>query len=616
MPTRFASVPDGTRAPEARILRAQHRIILTGQSELLFAMVPELVPLASPLDGAQSLPYGTLVWLFAAGLVAPLHALPDDSHYHKWAVDAACIGRAFECLVGTYGLDVSPCSMSVARARIMRSSSAARSGPPVAAHASLMLHAAEGDWYETQQGLPHDEDGNAVVLAVPLAHPPCALLVRIEDLVDEGGTLATFGLLEAVCGSRMLISERAAASSFGILFGMLGEKTFPGVGAVAGTLRETPAMGPELGRLARGALPDPMVARFSSGTPAVVEIADRLARAAAAYAGPARSASGVDLVTALGHLPTHAAIMCAGTPVTAVEAYRYVAQLDRALGHDGSALTLPRLIVNDGELEFLRPRLESDEVVADTDARIAFVMTVLRESREESAATTRTTSSDLASGQPLGYSKMYEAELRGKKNDPAFVDACAKLEARLHSGGPTNDPLQIIRSIFGGDEIVFLHALLGKKKKVAGLPIVELIFSKLHVAQGGAYAGAVAYAAFLPPPVAGVPKPHPPTMHKLWVEHGLHQNYDYDYVNGLLFAIVARATGTAPSEVCPQEEVFGRVTDLQALIVPLETYLDGYGFTDHEHGVAKLFSKAIGAPSPRALCSSYAGCGACTSRPG
>ena len=181
----------------------------------------------------------------------------------------------------------------------------------------------------------------------------------------------------------MLLADRVAASSFAILFGMLGEKSFPGVGAVAGTLRATPAMGPELGRLARGALPDPMVARLSSGTPAVVEVADRLARAAAAYTGPARSASGPDLVTALGHLPTHAAIMCVGTPVTAVEAYRYVAQLDRALGHDGSALTLPRtlprLIVNDGELEFLCPRLVSDEIESDTDARIAFVMSVLRE---------------------------------------------------------------------------------------------------------------------------------------------------------------------------------------------------------------------------------------------
>ena len=592
MPTRFASVPDATRAPEARILRAQHRIILSGKSELILAMVPELVPLASTLEGAQSLPYVDLVWLFAPAIVAPLHALPEQSHYHRWAIDAACIGRAFECLVGKYGLDVTPCSASVARARLMRVSSAARSGPSHEAQADLMLHEAEGDWYETQQGLPHDGDGNPVALTDPAADPPCSLLLKIEDLIDEGGTLATFGLLEAVCGGRMLLGDRVAASSFSILFGMLGEKSFPGLGAVAGTLRETPAMGPELGRLAKGALPDPMVARISSGTPAIVEIADRLARAAAASTGPARSASGPDLVTALGHLPTHAAIMCVGTPVTAVEAYRYVAQLDRALGHDGSALTLPRLIVNDGELEFLLPRLVSDEIESDTDTRIAFVMTVLRETREELATTARTTSGD-ASGQPLGYSKMYEVELRKKKNDPSFVGACTMLEARLQAGGPKNDPLQIIRSIFGGDETVFVHALLGKKKKVAGMPVVELIFSKLHVAQGGAYAGAVAYAAFLPPPVVGVPKPHPPTMLKLWTEHGLNQNFDYDYVNGLLFAVVARATGTEPSEVCPQAEVFGRVTDLQALIVPLETYLDGYGFTDHEHGVAKLFSKAI-----------------------
>ena len=75
-----------------------------------------------------------------------------------------------------YGLDVTPCSMSVARARLMRVSSAARSGPSDATQADLMLHEAEGDWYETQQALPHDADGNPVALTDPAAHPACALL--------------------------------------------------------------------------------------------------------------------------------------------------------------------------------------------------------------------------------------------------------------------------------------------------------------------------------------------------------------------------------------------------------------------------------------------------------
>ena len=47
----------------------------------------------------------------------------------------------------------------------------------------------------------------------------------------------------------------------------------------------------------------------------------------------------------------------------------------------------------------------------------------------------------------------------------------------------------------------------------------------------------------------------------------------------------AEAAGREPPAGRDKSERFGRLADLQALISPMEIFLDGLGFTDREHGV-------------------------------
>ena len=88
------------------------------------------------------------------------------------------------------------------------------------------------------------------------------------------------------------------------------------------------------------------------------------------------------------------------------------------------------------------------------------------------------------SGPAMGYPSAYRLEARVKFNSGEFLAKVQELE-NLRAPNPAQNraashPFVIITRVLQMREIVFLHALTGKKKMLPGVPIVEYIYTELR----------------------------------------------------------------------------------------------------------------------------------------
>jgi hypothetical protein len=166
MPMHFAPVPPGVLGDDLREARGGHSVHLRGESLALLEMVPELaavaVDAAPPNVNTKVVPYGKVSWIISPTLIADREDLPLQPLVFRHVVEPLRLGIAFEVLRGTHGLDTTPCSMSVARARLAKLAKSARLIDPVP------FTVPADEWYRVQLA----PVGGAPMPAVPAVLAP------------------------------------------------------------------------------------------------------------------------------------------------------------------------------------------------------------------------------------------------------------------------------------------------------------------------------------------------------------------------------------------------------------------------------------------------------------
>jgi hypothetical protein len=100
------------------VARAGHPITASGPSTALVNMIPEWRAVAGPVANTFIFAFTQIYWLLLA-IIRPDAALPAATNLVGFMIHVQRLGFAFETLVAA-GLDMSPCSASVARKRIRR----------------------------------------------------------------------------------------------------------------------------------------------------------------------------------------------------------------------------------------------------------------------------------------------------------------------------------------------------------------------------------------------------------------------------------------------------------------------------------------------------------------
>ena len=93
-----------------------------------------------------------------------------------------------------------------------------------------------------------------------------------------------------------------------------------------------------------------------------------------------------------------------------------------------------------------------------------------------------------------GYNRVYDHDLRVKLNSAAFLAASNVINVLVASGA---HPFNIITAVFRSCEIIFWHAILGRKDVVPLVPLVAVIAQTLRP-HGPTWLGHVAMRAILP----------------------------------------------------------------------------------------------------------------------
>ena len=249
MPASFLPVPPGAAGNALINLRGPHAVLLTGDTLWVLDLVPELramsVAAAPPLDGSV-VPYPAWSWLGLPVLKPDFDDLPLQPWLWSFVVDAQRLGFGIDACKPYVSL--SPCSMSVARARF-------KTALPVAFHVDPSpFTVGVADWYATERPLP----------GTPAGFPQAALSLRIQDVIDNDGTLEPLGVLEPLVAPRLRVADRGLALNFGRAFLVLADNSFTGLpAAVAGaaTVEETSN---EYGRILKAAVPDSMYLKHST----------------------------------------------------------------------------------------------------------------------------------------------------------------------------------------------------------------------------------------------------------------------------------------------------------------------------------------------------------------
>ena len=113
MPFSWANIaglgPDALRAA-----RAQHPVFLTGTCLVLETVVPEFIAIAHA-NNSREYTFRQIYWLFM-GVIHPGDDIPPAQLFYCCMIHVARLGTAFEDMLAN-GLDTTPCTPSVARAR-------------------------------------------------------------------------------------------------------------------------------------------------------------------------------------------------------------------------------------------------------------------------------------------------------------------------------------------------------------------------------------------------------------------------------------------------------------------------------------------------------------------
>ena len=202
MPLDFLPQP-GIGVMQARVNRGDHAVDATGPCMSLQTMVPSITAV-QVANGMLRYPLVFIYWLLLP-IIRPGADVPDATLLADFVLHVARLGVAFErCILG--GLDTSPCTPSVARAR------SKKIGLRLVAIDPGPFSAMFADWYPT---VPTPPVGG---VAQPVAQPAEAAVALLLWMVGGDGSFEPLADAEAVALPRILPGERVAGCGFDFLF--------------------------------------------------------------------------------------------------------------------------------------------------------------------------------------------------------------------------------------------------------------------------------------------------------------------------------------------------------------------------------------------------------------
>ena len=501
MPLDFLPQP-GIAMMQARVNRADHAVDASGPCMSLQAMVPSIAP-AQLANGLLRYPLVFIYWLLLP-IIRPGADVPGATPLADFVLHVARLGVAFErCILG--GLDTSPCTPSVARARIKKL------GLRLVASDPGPFTAVFADWYPT---VPTPPAGG---VAQPGAHPPEAAEALLLWLVGGDGSFEPLADAEAVILPRILPAERVAGCGFDFLFA-------PATAAVNATLPAALiALVPVVDR-SKSAVDhfiamatDPMLTDLENSGPARIAHMRRMTIRETLNAG--------NVAVALPHLNVLRLAIEPGA-TNNVEALRLLGEIERAV-FGKVTLDLASVCATNHELQFLEPRMQQPDVQGmPSSDRVALLLgehetAVARERASVQSGRGASapvggggagggggTGGSAVAGLKTGYPAAYSQELRVKLNSAAFQATNAAISRLCFGvaagpGGipaavPSEHPYVIITAIFRSREVIFWHALMGYKTMLPGVPLVKHISTRIAV-HGAAWLGDLACRCILPP---------------------------------------------------------------------------------------------------------------------
>ena len=497
MPLAFEDTP-GLAGRRRLLARRDHDVYATGPSVALARMIPAFQA-ARNADGSFVFELRQILWLLLV-IIRPGDDIPIDTLLKDAIVHVNRLGVALERLIACQ-LDLSPCSPSVARARIKLLGMAQSMIDPsyfTAAHADLYATLADRVLGHT---VPEEADA-----------------ARLLSMVASDGTFQRLADAEVVISPRIDDSDRVAGCGLDFYFTGAREPTFQGMPL------------PLVNALAASERAIQIIDFVSAHTPEGMLVVFRdLAGSRAAFIRSLVSAGAIDastIVGALEHLPFFASLITTDTlgPV----ALRLAGQVVRA--EMGTSDVNPgTLSTSDIRLRYLIDRVKE---LANQPVELR-VNTVLREHASSRASAAGgggvaggpgggSAATD-AGGDPgpptpsagLGYPKIFDEGLREKLNSAAFRTRVAKITAQRDGGGPEAHPFRLIKSIFQSQEILLWHPLLGYKEHLPAVDLVSWIATELSI-HGPAFLGDLCVRTMLPPFPAGTPAVVPPMLDAEW----------------------------------------------------------------------------------------------------
>ena len=488
MPLTFDTIP-GVAGAALVAARAAHDVTATGPSAVLATMIPEFA--AIPTAGVPNsfrFRFPCIAWLLLA--IVKLDAtINRGTLIVAIMIHVNRLGVALEdCIAG--GLNVGPCSASVARKRLRRKAAelfAVNPGPYLALAADL---------YQMVMPPPAPPPvAGAAVVAVAAANSPTAAAATVGLAQNADGWLLPLADAEVVMFPRFTLGDRVAGSGCDFFYEPWVVSLTAGLAAPMVNAIPPLDLATQIWKRYKAHLADEMLATIMD------PIEARIAHVAA-YAGPvALNAS--NAAVALQHNPVLLQTITIDTP--GPEILRMFGTIIQAvLGN------VPTVLANVGLAEthvtiMLDRMLRPDAIALVPNDRVNLLVSEHKTAEDRRAGAPRDgDTSEKASG---GYARVYDQSLNVKLHSAAFLADAAAIQAHFTNG---SHPYVIIFEIFNSCEIIFWHALLERKNVLPGVPLVERIATELR-SFGPTYLGDAAMQAILPRLPPGAPPRNPQT---------------------------------------------------------------------------------------------------------
>tara|TARA_B110001450_G_scaffold154698_1_gene144299 strand:+ start:611 stop:10615 length:10005 start_codon:yes stop_codon:yes gene_type:complete len=459
-------------------------------------------------------PLVIIFWLFLS-IIRLGDDVPPAALLADFVVNVQRLGVAFErCIAG--GLDLTPCSPSVARARIKRV------GLKLAVGDAVPFTAVLADLYPCE---PSPPIGGVVQ---PNAVPAEAAVATYIWMVAGDGTLEPLADAEPILLPRIMPNERVAGCGFDFYFTAAVAASQVGMPAalVAALPLEDRSRATIDFIVSRA--PDPILINLLNQGPA------RMAHLRRLTSLELLDATNVEV--ALPHLRVFSLVIEPGG-TSGVEALRMAGVVIReVLGSSAGGASVETIVQADQAISFLGPRMARADVAGlPSSDRLPLLL------REFQTAKARESSSGgpaggaggaghqaageddgTASGSSTGYPKAFNLSLRAKLPSAGFGQvelmlSQLQLGAPAGPGGfpaavPPAHPFTMITAIHRSREIIFFHALTGRKTMLPGVPMVEYISTELQQ-HCPLWLGDLCCRAILPP---GATVQVPPSLDAEW----------------------------------------------------------------------------------------------------